>query len=145
MDISMKPMFQQWCSPVNCNLSNCRKGRQKYRFWLHSNLCFPNSTNWRIFRECTMESLNGWIVSKSFSFWDGCPFVTQKHVRCPHKSCWVLNTCADCTYIIDSQRKKWALTKAYKFTLKVEKLFWTLKSQDSFLEWKTKNLKIKNR
>ena len=28
--------------------------------------------------------------------------------------------------IIDSQGKKWALTKAYKFTLKTEKLFWTL-------------------
>ena len=31
-----------------------------------------------------------------------------------------------CSFIIDSQEKKRALTKAYIFTLKAEKLFWTL-------------------
>ena len=44
-----------------------------------------------------------------------------------NKSCWVLKACADCSFLIDSREKKWALTKAYKFTLKAEKVFWTLK------------------
>lgn len=36
-------------------------------------------------------------------------------------------------FISDSLGKKWALTKAYKFMLKAEKLFWTLPSGSSFL------------
>ena len=51
----------------------------------------------------------------------------------------------DCSFTNNSQEKTWALIKAYKFTLKAEKLFWTLKSQDFFLKWKTKNLKFKDR
>lgn len=43
-----------------------------------------------------------------------------------NKSCWVLEDVLT-AHLLLTAGKKWALTKAYKFTLKAEKVFWTLK------------------